>query len=392
MTSVIGEEFVRTAYKRGQRKLVVDPEAIVTPQALDAVGRLGMRILRAPETPAPPLSSTPGRALSRTLYRRHPGFVPAVRHQNARPTRITKVAVLGAGGTGAAFASLVAASDAAAHVVLVDLLPGLAESVAVDLQHAASMMTTSTVLSGSTDRSAIVEADVVVVAPETPGIAGRESLLLGEVHLAAEAISRHTPDAVVIFAGWPSEVFVQELLRVGNFAPERVLGTGATLATSRLSDAVSARTDATRLEVEALALGTHGHYVPILSSTRIRGRLAREAMSAGELEAALTAGRHAPENVMSLRASHGPSLAPAYAAFELLNALRGARPGPVPVSIMLEGAYGIDGAVVGVTAHLTSQGVRSVVELPLVDDELTALRVSAETVRRHADELTGIQV
>lgn len=392
MTTVIGEELVRTAYKRGQRKIVVDPQAIVTPQALDAVDRLGMRLLRAPAAPAPPLSTSPGRALSRTLYRRHPGFVPAVRHQNPRASRLAKVAILGgAGGMGGALAGLLASNAAASHVTLVDLLPGLAESVSVDLQHAASMMTTVTVVEGTTDASAIAGADVVVVASETAGFAGRQSLLVGEVRVAAEAIATHAPDAVAVFAGWPSEVLTGELLRSGNLAPERVLGTGATLASSRLVDALSARTNATRLEVEALALGADGHYVPILSASRVRGRLVRDALTPADLEAAVNAALHAPVHVQSLRASRAPSLAPAFAALELINAMRGARLGPVPVSVMSEGAYGIDGTVVGVTAHLSTEGVRNIVELPLPTDELTAVRQAAEHVRRQADDLVGLQ-
>src|SRR5262245_37602359 len=142
MTMVIGEDVVRDAYRRGQRKVVVDPRDIVTPQALDVVDRLGMRLLRAPAVSAPPLSTDPGRALSRTLYRRHPGFVPAARHRNVRPIRLTKVAILGAGGLGGTLAGLIASSGAAANVVLIDLIPGLAESIAVDLEHAGSLIGT----------------------------------------------------------------------------------------------------------------------------------------------------------------------------------------------------------------------------------------------------------
>ncbi|MGB8880544.1 MAG: hypothetical protein WCD11_29840, partial [Solirubrobacteraceae bacterium] len=66
--NVVGEEHVRDAFRRGQRKLVVANEDIVTPQALDAVERLGLQIVRGPlERPAP-MGSDPGRAIRRTLY------------------------------------------------------------------------------------------------------------------------------------------------------------------------------------------------------------------------------------------------------------------------------------------------------------------------------------
>ena len=390
MTAVVGEDLVRAAYRRGQRKIVADPRDIVTPQALDAIDRLGMRLLRAPTTPSPPLGSSPGRALSRTLYRRHPGFVPSARPRNVRATKLQRVAILGSGGIGSVLASTLASSASAAEVVLIDLIPGLAEAVAVDIEQAASMTATGTLVSGTADIGELAAADVVVLAPEAGGLPGRTAALVGEVQMAAEAIATHAPDAVVIFSGWPSEVFTGELLRSGNLAPERVLGTGATLASSRLIEALAAHSSAPREEIEALALGADGAYVPILSASRVRGRLVRDALRPAEVGAAVAAAAAAPSYVQSLRPSRPPSFAPAYAALEVINAVRGARPGPIPVSVMSEGSYGIGGAVVGVTAHLTVQGLRNIVELPLEKGELGALRDAANGVLRQSQELAEL--
>ena len=52
--NVVGEEHVRDAFRRGRRKLVVANDDIVTPQALDALERLGLQVIRGPlEKPAP---------------------------------------------------------------------------------------------------------------------------------------------------------------------------------------------------------------------------------------------------------------------------------------------------------------------------------------------------
>ena len=52
-----------------------------------------------------------------------------------------------------------------------------------------------------------------------------------------------------------------------------------------------------------------------------------------------------------------------------------------PVSAWVEGAYGIDGVYLGVPAALGRKGVETVVELPLAEDEVSALRAAAEAVR-----------
>lgn len=392
MTTVIGEDVVRDAHRRGQRKVVVDPRDIVTPQALDTVDRLGMQLLRAPVTPAPPLSTEPGRALSRTLYRRHPGFVPAVRRSSVRAVQLPTVAILGAGGMGGALANLIASTGAAANVVLIDLLPGLAESVAVDLQHAGPLTGSATRVGGSTDFASLAGADVVVVAPDVAGSPQPSALtpLLGETHMAAEAIATYAPNAIVVFGGWPSEALTTELQRTGNFAPERILGTGATLASARLVNALATAANTSPSEVEAVAIGAHGNYICPSSTARVRGRPLQEVLRRAETDAALAAAADAPAYVQSLRPSKPPAIASAYAAHDVLNALRGARPGPIAVSVMVENCYNIDKVVVGVTARLTVNGLQSVVELPLAPDELAALQAAADGVRRQTEEMSTL--
>jgi malate dehydrogenase len=66
---------------------------------------------------------------------------------------------------------------------------------------------------------------------------------------------------------------------------------------------------------------------------------------------------------------------------EVLDALRGARAGAIPVSVVLDGEYGIEGGVVGVPCLLGRSGVIEIVELPLPDHELAALRAAAAAVR-----------
>lgn len=389
MTGVVGEDTVRDVYRRGQRKLVVDPQDIVTAQALDSMSRLGMRLLRAPVASAPPLSTEPGRALSRTLYRRHPGFVPAVRQRSDKAIQLAKVAILGAGTLGATFANLVAWSGAATDVAIIDLIPGLAESIAMDLQHARPMAHSNTHFRGSTDYAALAGANVVVIAPTVAGTAHSASLvpLLGEIQMAADAIAAHAPDAVLIFAGSPSEVLTSELQRVGNFVPERVLGIGATVASARLVAALAATANTSPSAIEAVAMGAEGSYICPLSTARVRGRLLRDVLTAAQVDAALAAAADAPALMRSLRPSQPASAAPAYAALELLDAVRGARPGPVSVSVMVESCYNIDSVVVGVTARLNLNGLASVIEMPLVPDELAAIRYAADGVRRRTKEL-----
>lgn len=383
--TVVGEESVREAHRRGRRKILVEPGAILTPQATDVADRLGVRVQRGMEI-TPPLSTDPGRALTRTLYRRHPGFVAPTRRPGLRADAIPRLAVVGAGGVGATLTHLAASAGTADEVVLVDILPGLAEMVAVDIAHAGALLGTRTRVRHAQHLSALAGADVVVLAPEC----ARFDVAVGEVRLAAEAIATHASQAVTVLAARPCEVLATELKRAGNLAPERVLGTGATLASTRLVNAIAEAVELPRCDIEAQALGTDdGGFVAVLSAARVRGRLLRDVLRPELIEALVADAAAAAGFVAGLRTSRPPSIAPAHAALDVLDALRGDRPGPVPVSAFMDGTYGVEGVVLGVTAHLHAGGLRQIVELALEPAERSALAHAAERVRREVDDLIG---
>jgi malate dehydrogenase len=62
----------------------------------------------------------------------------------------------------------------------------------------------------------------------------------------------------------------------------------------------------------------------------------------------------------------------------------------MPACVWLTGQYGIDGVYLGVPAKLGRGGVREVVELPLADEELSALRDAAEAVRTKCSDLSKL--
>ena len=64
-----------------------------------------------------------------------------------------------------------------------------------------------------------------------------------------------------------------------------------------------------------------------------------------------------------------------------MDHIRGAKAGPVPVSVMLQGEYGVSGVVLGVPAHLGATGLVIVEELRLAPDETSALHNAAEAIR-----------
>jgi malate dehydrogenase len=59
----------------------------------------------------------------------------------------------------------------------------------------------------------------------------------------------------------------------------------------------------------------------------------------------------------------------------------------LPACVWASGEYGIEGTFVGLPARLGRRGVEGIVELPLIDDELAALRRAAATVAERCRDL-----
>jgi malate dehydrogenase len=385
--NVVGEEHVRDAFRHGRRKLVVANDDIVTPQALDALERLGLQIVRGPLEKPSPIGSDPGRAIRRGLYRRGARWVASDRPRGLTPTRFARLGFIGAGGVGATAAHLVAISGMADEICLIDIVPGLAASVALDIEHASGVTGSPTRARGGTTLDLVSGCDVVVVSAGRPRSPGMDRAALLQVNgpvisAAAEAIAQFAPSAVAIVITNPLDEMTHALWRTSGQPHERVIGMAATLDSSRFRNAIAAAAGVQPRDVQAITLGSHGdEMVPIVSTATVRGRPLTDVLPQDRIEACVRETIDGGGAVVALRRTGSATIAPAHATVELLEAIRGAQAGAVPVSAYLQGEYGIERVFIGVPAVLGRGGVLEVVELNLSDHERTALANAAAAIR-----------
>jgi malate dehydrogenase len=383
---VVGEQDVIEVWRQGRRRIHVLETTLVTHQARDAAGRLGVTIVPGPPEQAFVAAPDGSTAVRRVLYRSNPRWVPSRPAAGVDPVSFGRLVVVGAGGVGANTAHLAANASMATEIVLVDVVPGVAEATALDLEHASGVTGSTSRVSGGTDLSLAEGSDVVVITagrPRTPGMSRSDLATVNGrvVRQVAEAVRDHAPGAVVVVVTNPLDEMTMEVHRATGFPPERVLGMAGTLDSSRFRRSLARAAGVDPRDVDALALGSHGdEMVPVTSLARIKGRPIGEVLSAERIDACVRETVAGGSQVVALRRTGSATMAPAHATVEVLDALRGARAGAVPVSVMLGGEYGIDGIVVGVPCRLGPRGVVEIVELPLADDELTALRRAAGAV------------
>ena len=386
---MIGAAHVERASRRGRRQLEVSPHSIVTQQARETAARLRVRLREGPfEIPARPVVSGAA-ALYRGLYRRNPGWASAPRGAPgpSRAERIGRLVIVGAGGVGGTLAHLVAARGIAREVVLVDIVPGLAASIALDLDHSCGITGSETRASGSVDLRAANGADIVVITagrPRAPGMQRADLLRANRrtLRTIGETIRDTAPGAVVIVVSNPLDEMTAEAFHATGFARERVIGMAGTLDSARLRAALARAAGVPPPDVEVMVLGSHGdEMVPLLSRARIRGQKLERFLEPGLVRECVGRAVQGGAQVVSLRKTGSASLAPAHAVLELLEHMRGAAAGTVPATVMLAGEYGIDGVPLGVPCRLTLGGMAEIEELPVSGDEGSRLAQAAAAIR-----------
>ncbi len=384
---VIGAEQVEDARSRGRLTLEILPGDIVTALAEETASRLGLTLVEGPLAKPAVVQTDGATALRRGLYRRSPKWVAPKPAAPREARRLGKLALIGAGGVGGSIGLLAAKEGIARNIALIDVTPGLAEAIALDLDHAGGMFRTDCSAIGGVDLALADGADVVVVTagrPRTPGMTRADLIGINRrvIHRVAEAIRINAPDSIVIVVTNPLDEMTTEMLRATGFPREKILGMAGTLDSSRFRQALAKAAGVGPADVEAICLGSHGdEMVPIVSRARIKGRpldvfLSEEAIQAC-FDDAVTGGGQ----VVRLRKTGSATLAPAQAVIELTDHIRGARTGPVPASVLLAGEYGLSDVVLGVPCRLGSRGLIGVEELALAEDELAALNMAAEAIR-----------
>ncbi len=389
---VIGAEHIQDAYQRGRIVFEVFSDDIVTDLAFETAARLGIRLTDGPLEKPAVVKTDGAKALMRGLYRSSSRWVNPHKNSPRRQIqRFSKLALVGTGGVGANIAHLAAMQNMADEIMLIDIVPGIAAAIAMDLNHASGITRTSTRCFGSEELVQVAGADVIVVSA---GIARRPGMTRADlidvnkrvIHVTAEAIRTSAPDAIVIVVTNPLDEMTLEMLKVTQFPRERVLGMAGTLDSSRFRNSLANAAGVFPADVEAMTIGSHGdEMTPIPSLARIKGMPLERFLTEVQIEACVKDAVTGGGQVVALKKSGSATVAPAHGVVEMLDHIRGARVGPVPATVMLLGEYGVHDIVLGVPAHLGKSGLVEVEELNITATERHNLHAAAEAVRKRLE-------
>jgi len=308
---------------------------------------------------------------------------------------VSKVSVIGAGNVGATAVYYIAEKNIA-DIVMVDVVPGLPQSKAIDFNHAAPSRNYNVTITGANDYAAIADSDVVVL---TAGIArkpgmDRMDLLrtnVGIARQASDAIARYAPNAVVVAVSNPLDVIAMTSLRETGFALKKVVGMAGILDSTRFRYFIAQKLGVLPQDVMAMVLGGHGDtMVPLPRYTSVAGFPLEELLPADEIEALVARTRTGGAEIVNLLKRGSAYYAPAASVAKMVEAIVKDEKRFVAASAYLRGEYGYRDIFLGVPVLLGRNGVEKIYELELSAAEKAALDRSVEAVNEGVETLNMI--
>ena len=305
-----------------------------------------------------------------------------------------KVTVVGAGAVGASCAEYIAIKDFASEVVLLDIKEGYAEGKAMDLMQTASLNGFDTKITGSTnDYSKTANSDICVITsgiPRKPGMT-REQLIginAGIVKTVSSSLIVHSPSTIIIVVSNPMDTMTYLVHKTTGLPKNRIIGMGGALDSARFKYRLAEALGAPISDVDGMVIGGHSDkgMVPLTRLATRNSVPVSEFISEERLAQVLQDTKVGGATLTGLLGTSA-WYAPGAAVSGLVQAIACDQKKIFPCSVLLEGEYGLNDLCIGVPVVLGKNGIESIVEINLSNDEKAHMQESAAGVSKTNDLL-----
>ena len=297
-----------------------------------------------------------------------------------------KITVVGAGFYGSTTVQRIAEANYAQEVVMVDILEGKPQGLALDMNQAQSIEGFNTNVIGTNSYDETADSDICVITaglPRKPGMSRMDLLEVsaGIVSGVTKSLAQASPNAVLIIVSNPLDEMTALASLVSGFDKNKVMGQAGMLDTARFKYFVAQKCGVNANKVEAMTLGSHGDtMVPVPSLVKVDGKPLADVLNAEEVEELVERTRAGGAEIVGLLKTGSAYYAPSAAAAKMVQAVAQDTKEQMPVCAFMDGEYGINDVYLGVPAIIGRGGVEKVVELDLSSEEKSNLIDAAKAV------------
>ncbi|MEH1815334.1 MAG: malate dehydrogenase [Nostoc sp.] len=303
---------------------------------------------------------------------------------------LPRVTIVGAGRVGSTLAQRVAEKNLA-DVVLLDIIAGMPQGLALDLMEARGIEIHNRQIIGTNNYADTSGSQIVVITagfPRKPGMS-RDDLLKINAKIVVEAAKNaiaHSPNAIFIVVTNPLDVMTYLAWQATGLPRDRIMGMAGVLDSARFETFIALELGVLPADVKAMVLGSHGDLmVPLSRYATVNGIPITELLDAATIERLVERTRNGGAEIVELMHTGGAFFAPASATSVMVESILLNQSRLLPVAAYLQGEYGLEDVVIGVPCRLGCGGIESILELTLTDEEIEGLHTSARSVRQNIE-------
>ena len=297
-----------------------------------------------------------------------------------------KAAVIGCGFVGASIAFRFLQQGLFSELVLLDANQAKAEGEAIDLSDGLPYAAPMTITAGTYDD--ITDCALVVItagANQRPGetrldLIGKNAAILRSI--LAEITARDFGGILLIVSN-PVDVLTYTAWKLSGYPRERVIGSGTVLDTGRLKQLLGEELGVDSRNVHAFIIGEHGDSeLAVWSEANVSGLDLQDFCRIRGLERVTETKdrlyRQVRDSAYEIISRKGATYyGIAMAVGRIAESLVKDEHAVLPVSVVLEGEYGLEGLALSIPSIVGREGLEEVLEIPLSGEEAQALRQSA---------------
>lgn len=299
-----------------------------------------------------------------------------------------KIAVIGAGYTGATVALMLAQKDLG-DVILLDVpeQENPAKGKALDILQTGSVQRFNAKITGTSNYQDIQDVDMVII---TAGIArkpgmSRDDLVTTNAKImrhVSEQVKKYAPESYILILSNPVDAMTYVCYKTTGFPKNRVIGQSGVLDTARFNTFVAEELNISVEDISGFVLGGHGDdMVPLVRYSYAGGIPLEKIIPQDRLDAIVARTRKGGGEIVSLLGNGSAYYAPAASLVEMAESIIRDKKRILPSIAYLEGEYGYNDLCLGVPTVIGGNGLESIIELPLTDEEKAALDKSVESVQ-----------
>ncbi len=294
------------------------------------------------------------------------------------------------GGDAALFSALKRLDD---QILLLDVVEGLPQGEAMDINHMLSEQGIDVEVKGSNDYADMKGSNIVVVVAGSgrkPGMTRMDLLKINAsvVKSVVGNIKKYADDSMIIPVTNPLDPMAYVTYKVSGFDRSRVFGMGGMLDLSRFKQFIHEATGHSRDSIRALVIGEHGeNMLPLPRFSSVSGIPLSTFLPQEKLDELVQNTKQVAAKVIELK---GATVhAPGNAISAIVESVVKDRKQVMPVATYLDGEYGHSDVTIGVPAVIGKKGVEKIIELDLNDEEKQVFEKGIESVK---GAISGIEI